>query len=131
MTPTLKRLGVAAALAAGATLGATATIAQPDYGYYADEAPTAPGVTVYAPRTVGRSAIGAPIQIVREQRVVYTDDLDLGSYWGNRALRNRIESAARDMCDDLDARYPVSTDNQGECFHNAVRNAYDRIDYEP
>jgi UrcA family protein len=126
----LRRLA-AMALVAGAALGATASMAQPDYGYYPDEPTTVPPVSVYAPRTVGRSAIGAPIQIVREQRVVYTGDLDLRTYWGNRALRHRIQAAARDACDDLDARYPVSADNDRDCYHDAVSGAYYQVGYEP
>jgi UrcA family protein len=124
MTLSILRLS-AAALAAGAAIGATAVMAQPYY----DNDTNLPGVTVYAPRTVGRSAIGAPIQIVREQRVVYTGDLDLGSYWGNRVLRHRIQRAARDMCNDLEDRYPVSADNGNDCYGDAVRDAYYQVDY--
>ena len=63
------------ASAFGLMLATSAATAQP----YDGSDPTLGGVTVYAPRHLGRSSIGAPIEIVREQRVVYTSDLDLGT----------------------------------------------------
>lgn len=80
------------------------------------------GVTVYAPRTVGRSDIGAPIQEVRASRVVRFDDLDLDSRWGAHVLKVRIERAANQACDELDQDYPISDDST-PCRQTAVDHA--------
>jgi UrcA family protein len=125
----------AAALAAGAALLASAVYAQTTSGYDQDQATTTGELDIYAPRVVGRSAIGAPIEVVRESRVVYTGDLDLRYSWGVRALRHRIQRAARDACDDLDARYPITEQGGPDCYKEAVRGAYnqvaDRVGYWP
>lgn len=120
-----------AALAMGAILTVGAARAQP-YGYYGydpDQATNAEGFTVYAPRAYGRSPIGADIEAVRESRIVYARDLDLSTPWGAHALRRRIERAARDACDDLDARYPVTADAAPDCFQGAVRGAMTEVQY--
>ncbi len=114
------------ASAIGLMLAASAASAQP----YDGSAPTLGGVTVYAPRHLGRSSIGAPIEIVREQRVVYTGDLDISTPWGARALHLRIQRAATEACDDLDSRYAVIDDGNGrDCYRSAVRGAYDQVAY--
>ena len=114
------------ASAVGLMLVASAASAQPYYG----SEPTLGGVTVYAPRHLGRSSIGAPIEIVREQRVVYAGDLDLSTPWGARALHRRIQRAATEACDDLDSRYAVIDDGNGrDCYRSAVRGAYDQVAY--
>jgi UrcA family protein len=82
------------------------------------------GVTVYAPRQVGReAATGAPIEWVSASRLVDYRDLDLGSGWGRHALRRRIEDAARSACDELDTRYSDTTEDSPPCVRTAVRNA--------
>ncbi|HEY1414690.1 MAG TPA: UrcA family protein [Caulobacteraceae bacterium] len=117
---------LASASAFGLVLAASAASGQP---YYASD-PSVGGVTVYAPRHLGRTSIGAPIEIVRESRVVYTADLDLSTPWGARALHRRIQRAAFDACNDLDSRYTVIEDDNGrDCYRSAVRGAYDEIAY--
>jgi len=130
-------VGVAAVALAG-ILSVGAAKAQP-YGYYGREnaaydnpgyVTTTEGVTVYAPRHYGRSSsTGAPIEAVRESRVVYARDLDLSTYWGARTLRRRIEHAARDACDDLDARYPITDDSPRDCYDGAVHGAMRQVEY--
>jgi UrcA family protein len=134
--------GVAAIALAG-VLSVGAAKAQP-YGYDNPEyvAPetvaydnpeyvtTTEGITVYAPRHYNRSTTtGAPIETVRESRVVYARDLNLSTYWGARTLRRRIEHAARDACDDLDARYPITEDSPRDCYDGAVRGAMRQVEY--
>ena len=115
------------ASAIGLVLAASVASAQP---YYPAPDTNVGGVTVYAPRTIGRSSIGAPIEIVREQRAVYTGDLDLRTPWGARALHQRIQRAAFDACNDLDMRYTVIEDGNGrDCYRSAVRGAYDQVAY--
>src|SRR5437660_1799566 len=113
---TIRNAGLGATALAGAlalSLLAPGARAQPYDDRTYDEAPPpaydegpAPSVgelVVIAPRAYeGRSAIGAPIETVRERRVVYTADLDLSTRWGAHVLKRRIEHAARDACADLD-----------------------------
>lgn len=123
-------VGVAALAVAGA-LSFSGAHAQP-YGYYDTTYDNGPdyGITVYAPRRhYERSAIGAPIDIVRESRVVYARDLDLSTYWGSRALRRRIQHAARDACSDLDVRYPLTEDSPRDCYDGAVGGAMRQVVY--
>ena len=124
MTAGVAAMAMAGLLCVGAARAQT-------YGYYdsPEYVTTTEGVTVYAPRNYGRSAIGAPIEAVRESRVVYARDLDLSTYWGARTLRHRIESAARDACDDLDARYPITVDNPRDCVDGAVNGAMRQVEY--
>lgn len=97
---------------------------------------TTDGVTVTAPRHLGRSAIGAPIDLVSASRSVRYDDLDVDSGYGAHVLKARIERAARDACDQLDRDYPNGVDGDGrDCYTDAVRNglhdaAY-QIGYQP
>jgi UrcA family protein len=118
-------LGIAAAAFAIGVAG-TATAQPPPYysASYGPEQPyTFPEVTITAPRTLGRGPNGAPIEIIRESRVVSARDLDLGTGYGAYVLRARIERAARDACDDIDARYLVADPGSPDCFHAAVRSA--------
>jgi UrcA family protein len=139
---------IVAAAGLSLALASSAAIAQHLYGNEplpppsADQPPPPPppydygppteasGVTVYAPRTVGRSAIGAPIEVHTEQVVVPTADLDLSSDWGMHALRYRIRRAAHDACEDLDQRYPVSADDGDDCYGRAVRRAFEDVAYQ-
>src|SRR5579863_1229147 len=119
MTAGVAAMAMAGLISVGAAKAQTYGYGNPEY------VTTTEGVTVYAPRHYyGRSSsTGAPIEAVRESRVVYARDLDLSTYWGARTLRHRIESAARDACDDLDARYPITEDAPRACFDGAVHGA--------
>ena len=89
------------------------------------------GVTVYAPRVVGRSSIGAPIVLARESRFVRVADLNLATGWGAHVLRDRIHQAAREACDDLDARYGGTEDQApDDCVRSAVRAAMYNVEYQ-
>jgi UrcA family protein len=123
--------GVAAMALAGLLSVGAATAQTYAYNDNPEYVTTTEGVTVYAPRrNYGRSSsTGAPIEAVRESRVVYARDLDLSTYWGARALRHRIESAARDACDDLDARYPITEDAPRDCVNGAVNGAMRQVEY--
>jgi UrcA family protein len=129
--------GVAAMALAG-VLSVGAAKAQPydapydanNYGADTGYTTMTEGITVYAPRHHGRSSsTGAPIETVRESRVVYARDLDLSTDWGARALRRRIEHAARDACDSLDARYPITEDSPRDCYDGAVHGAMRQVEY--
>lgn len=134
-------------LAAGAfSLGLAAIPAHAqDEGYYDNgyssssydsDYTTADGVTVTAPRHLGRSAIGAPIDLVSASRTVRYDDIDVDTGYGAHVLKARIERAARAACDQLDRDYPDAADGDGhDCYADAVRDglhdaAY-QIGYQP
>ncbi|HKT54208.1 MAG TPA: UrcA family protein [Caulobacteraceae bacterium] len=121
-TPVRKLLlcaATAASFAAAAPLSVAQ--AQPDYSYR-----TGPDdeITVYGSRHEERSmTTGAPIQWVREQRVVYYGDLDLRTRYGAHMLKARVARAAQEACDDLDAMYPVTASGSPPCERTAYRDA--------
>lgn len=124
MTAGVAAIAMAGLLSVGAAKAQTYGYDNPEY------VTTTEGVTVYAPRHYGRSpSTGAPIDSVRESRVVYARDLDLSTEWGARTLRHRIESAARDACGDLDARYPITEDSPRDCVDGAVNGAMRQVEY--
>jgi UrcA family protein len=136
-TLNLKTLGcVGLAAAASLALCAVPASAQ-DYryggGYAADNGydggQDMSGVTVYAPRHFGySSSTGAPIEMVSSSRVVDFSDLDPYTPHGSYVLHRRIISAARAACDEIDAHFGDTTDDQPPCVRTAVRNAMYDLD---
>jgi UrcA family protein len=133
---TLPMIGMAigaVGLGAFAALAASPVSAQPS-GYYDDDA-TVSGLTVTAPPQGRSSTTGAPIRLVSTSRVVRADDLDLSNYDDAMVLRHRIQRAAREACDDLDARYPITDESSPPCYENAVNRAMldaeDAVGFEP
>jgi UrcA family protein len=118
-------MGMAAVLA----LGAGAARAQPYYDTSYQPTYTTGDITVYAPRHYERSYLGAPIETVRLSRVVYGRDLDLGTARGARILKSRIETAARQACDDIGDRYPIAVDSPDDCALVATRDAMHGVEY--
>ncbi|MHB8528110.1 MAG: UrcA family protein [Caulobacteraceae bacterium] len=125
LTATGRRAAALALAAIGLTLAAHPASAQP----YDDGPYTFGDVTITAPRIVGRSAIGAPIERVSASRVVPIGDLDLGAYWGRRALRARVSRAARSACDELDARYPITDERTPDCYATTFREGMVQAEY--
>jgi len=81
-------------------------------------------VVITAPRYhVRRSAIGAPIEDVAMSREVRFDDLDLRTHRGARILKARIRETARALCDRMDVRYPIATEDSPPCYETAVKTA--------
>ncbi|AGH50914.1 MULTISPECIES: UrcA family protein [Sphingomonas] len=81
-------------------------------------------ITVTAPRHRERSpTTGAPIETVTTSRVVNTADLDLRTDAGMKALRGRVEEAARKACAWLDQVYPLTADDSPPCVKTAVDKA--------
>jgi len=87
-------------------------------------------VIVRAPPYYGqqRSEIGAPIEDVSLSREVRFDDLDLGTVWGQDALRDRIRRTAMSLCQDLENRYPVTADGSPPCYRTAYDDAMDQAE---
>lgn len=119
-------MGFAAAASLALTLNVAPAHAQTYYDN-GDDAYTTSGVTVYAPRIVGRSEIGAPIEETEASRVVRFDDLNLDTRWGAHVLRTRIERAANEACNELDQDYPVDAGDNPPCRQTAVDRAMDRV----
>ena len=118
-------LGGCAALAATFGLSFAPAHAQPSYD---DNSYQTGGITVYARPYYGRTPSGAPIVVAHATRVVDTSDLDLSTSWGVRALRDRIERAAYQACNDLDNQYtmglyPLADDSDADCEANATADA--------
>jgi UrcA family protein len=81
-------------------------------------------VTVYASPYLGHdAATGAPYEMVRVSRVVDYSDLDPYSAYGAHVLRIRVERAAEAACNQIDAEYPNTTDDQPPCVRTAVQRA--------
>jgi UrcA family protein len=97
-------------------------------GYDANDA-----ITVTAPhkRVTGRSASGAPIEMMEAQSSVYFGDLDLATRSGQDELRYRVAGAADSACRWLDEVFPsgpmTEPPTQAECRRDAIRRAEGQI----
>jgi len=74
-------------------------------------------------KTVGRSTIGAPIDVVSLSHAVSYKDLDLSTSAGADTLRSRISDTAKATCNQLDALYPLNKD--AEQTQRCVKQATD------
>ena len=91
-------------------------------------------ITIIAPheihrKTIGRTAIGAPIeQISLSHRVGY-NDLNLTTNDGLAALRQRVADEAKLACDELDQLYPLDKDRDKnrKCVADATADAQAQI----
>ncbi len=73
---------------------------------------------------VGRSStIGAPIENIVLTRHVSYSDLDLATHAGAKELENRVRSAARAACDQLDQLYPPTEQDSPSCTQKATADA--------
>ena len=99
---------------------------QPVYDDSEDIIVTAPGVERY--NTGRRTSSGAPIQVVREQRVVTTADLDLRYNADVRELRRRINDTVADACRSVERHVEVPLDSDRDCIHDARRDAMAQAD---
>ncbi|MBS0412063.1 MAG: UrcA family protein [Proteobacteria bacterium] len=129
-TAALIKRGLMGAAAGAFSLGLAAIPAHAQDTYYDNDDQSVEGVTVTAPREVGRSAIGAPIEAVSASRVVDYRDLDVGSDWGARELKVRIQRAAASACDQLDRDYPNTVDDGNDCYRDAVRHGLQDASYQ-
>lgn len=81
------------------------------------------GVTVEAARVieVGRTAYGAPEQIISLRRGVSYKDLNLKTPEGRAAMEARIKDTATNLCKELDKMYPLQDAKKADCVRDAVR----------
>ena len=81
------------------------------------------GVTVTAPRFIGREANGTPIERVSISATVRVADLDLKTPRGVGELNKRVRDVAASLCKSLEADYPIGTPEYTACVKESVRAA--------
>jgi len=87
---------------------------------------TAPPVTMGTPvntGTVGRSTIGAPIELIELRGRVSYADLDLTKQADLAELDKRLNDAAKEACKDLARLYPVGHRDTRSCIGEALDSA--------
>jgi UrcA family protein len=134
------RFAIALAGTLGLSFAASSAAAQ-DYGRYGDQPGTYQGepmetVIVPAPRyyygphyhTEYGSRLNGDVVRVSLSREVSSEGLDLRTDWGADEFRDRIRSAAREVCDRLERRYPIATDDSPPCYREAMDDAMEQAD---
>ncbi|HYM35153.1 MAG TPA: UrcA family protein [Steroidobacteraceae bacterium] len=89
-------------------------------------------ITIEAQRSqvVGRSALGAPIELVTISRHVNYADLDLVTPAGAAALEKRVGNTATELCKKLDRIYPYTakgTESTQSCIKKASDDAMAQV----
>src|SRR6185437_15626236 len=81
------------------------------------------GVTVTAPRFIGRDADGVPIERVSMSATVRVADLDLRTPHGVGELNKRVRDVAASLCQRLEADYPIGSPEFTACVKEAITDA--------
>ncbi len=90
-------------------------------------------IVVEAPivrRQVGRSAAGAKIEVIELRRRLSYADLDLSKDADVTELKTRIETTAKESCEQLSEMFPLSPSDRGEihhCTNKAVNGAEEQV----
>jgi len=79
--------------------------------------------TQQAKVVVGRTAIGAPIELVTLTRHVSYSDLDLSKSADAATLEGRVTQTVKDACKELDDRYPLEPNTASECIKTSTDKA--------
>lgn len=89
-------------------------------------------ITVVAPRlvkrTVGRTAVGAKVELISLTRHVVYTDLNLARHADVMTLEQRVNDVAKEACEQLAQMYPLSDPNTPNCVEQALRSAKGQID---
>jgi UrcA family protein len=85
-------------------------------------------IEVIAPRIPTDHSSLAPTSATNLSIAVRYDDLDLTTGGGARELRSRVRDAARDVCETLEARFPIAAVPQKPCYRTAVEAGIARAD---
>ena len=112
-------------------LGAALALVGPTFAQAAANGASAgvASVTVTGPYTVeSQPATGAHVALDRISKTVSLADLDLSTTAGAQAARQRIEAAAREVCDQVRQAAPDAVAVGRSCFLSAVREALARTD---
>ena len=90
-------------------------------------------IVVQAPivrRQVGRTAIGAKIEVIELRRRVSYADLDLSKDADVTALKARIETTAKESCEQLSDMFPLNPSDRAEirrCTNQAVDGTEEEV----
>ena len=115
------------------TLG-TVALALASAASFAQSNEELPEITVKAETPVVRDGFDAnhrPVEIVQLSRRVGYADLNVGTHSGAVELQQRVEMAAKVVCDELERSYPNSTETDlqaGTCVQEAINSAKAEVD---
>ena len=90
-------------------------------------------IVVEAPivrRQVGRSAAGAKIEVIELRRRLSYADLDLSKDADVTELKTRIETTAKESCEQLSDMFPLNPSDRSEihrCTNQAVNGAEEQV----
>jgi UrcA family protein len=130
MNPKLTFSFVPAALLA---LAATGLFVKTDPAIAQQGAEPMEEIVVEAPivrRQVGRSAAGAKIEVIELRRRLSYADLDLSKDADVTELKTRIETTAKESCEQLSDMFPLNPSDTSEihrCTNQAVNGAEEQV----
>lgn len=84
--------------------------------------------SVISKKVISTSSSGVPTEEVSVTRRVSYADLDLGTYAGTAALKQRVRKAAELSCKQLDELYPLEQANAPACIREAVAAADTQVE---
>lgn len=118
-----------ALFAAGALMLVAGAAAAQDYddGYRNGPDETVTVTAPYHAPTTDNSSL-APTSYTHLSVQVRYDDLDLRTREGARELKERVRDAARDVCEELQDRFPIAMSDSPPCYHKAVEGGMARAD---
>jgi len=88
------------------------------------------GAPIERTRVVGRSEIGAPIEVIELRRQVSYADLDLKKYADVMKIKSRIQKVAKESCKDLSNMFPLNPSDISEvdrCTRKAVAGTKEQV----
>jgi UrcA family protein len=84
--------------------------------------------SVISKKIISTSSTGVPTEEVSVTRRVSYSDLDLGTYAGAVALKQRVQKAAQLACEQLDELYPLEQPQAPSCIKEAVAAANQQVE---
>lgn len=130
MNPRLTFSFVSAGLLA---LAATGLVIKTDPAIAQQAAEDIEKIVVEAPmvrRQAGQTNIGAKIEVIELRRRVSYADLDLSKYADVTELKTRIETTAKDSCEQLSEMFPFDRSDNREisrCINQAVDGTEEQV----
>ena len=85
-------------------------------------------IIITAPRIVARTPLGATIEQITVARFVSYDGLNLRTDGDVAELNKRVASAAHEMCQELDSKYPIGEPDTQLCAKDSIANSQAQID---
>jgi len=128
MKPRLTFSFVSAALL---TLAATGFVIKSDPAIAQQASKVIEEVVVEAPitvRQVGRTSIGAKIELIELKRRVSYADLDLSEHANVTELETRVETISKESCEKLSDMFPFdSATEKRRCIKKAIESADEQV----